>query len=140
MRKRKLSLLFIPAIISAVLVSGFPVSAAPQNTGTGVEAEIFSGHDVALNEGIFKESQEIGEEYLLTYDVDRLAVSLFRYSDKKDDAPVDMNNGYGGWEDSGENGIGGHIYGHYMSACVAMYMQTGNEQLKNNGRFSRCLE
>lgn len=73
MRKRKLSLLFIPAIISAVLVSGFPVSAAPQNTGTGVEAEIFSGHDVALNEGIFKESQEIGEEYLLTYDVDRLA-------------------------------------------------------------------
>ena len=87
---------------------------------------------VQLGEGMFKDSQQIGKDYLLTYDVDRLAVSLFRYSSNRSKAPVNMNNGYGGWEDSGENGLGGHIYGHYMSACVAMYMQTGDERLKEN--------
>lgn len=93
---------------------------------------------VSLNDGMFKESQDIGEDYLLSYDVDRLAVSLFRHSSKKNEAPVDLNNGYGGWEDSGPNGIGGHVYGHYMSACIAMYMQTGNEALKE--RVERGVE
>lgn len=86
--------------------------------------------ETKLTDGIFQNSQDIGEDYLLSYDVDRLAVSLFRYSSNRGNAPIDMNNGYGGWEDSGENGIGGHTYGHYMSACAAMYRQTGNEELK----------
>lgn len=124
----------VSLLLSTVLICGSAVPAAAENVvaagiGTG---SVFSGRDVALNEGIFKDSQETGEEYLLSYDVDRLAVSLFRYSSNKGDAPIDMNNGYVGWEDSGENGIGGHSYGHYMSACVAMYNQTGNEQLRQN--------
>lgn len=127
MRVRKAAVSFL---LSAALICSSIIPSAAKNTqGTG---SIFSGSDVTLNEGIFKDSQEVGEKYLLTYDVDRLAVSLFRYSSNRAEAPIDMNNGYGGWENSGENGIGGHSYGHYMSACVAMYVQTGNEQLKKN--------
>lgn len=132
MKRKRLKKTLVPILMSAALIlgMGMPVSAQPVN---GAEKSgIFSGQDVQLNEGMFKDSQETGEDFLLTYDVDRLAVSLFRYSSHRGDAPIDMNNGYGGWEDSGENGIGGHSYGHYMSACVAMYNQTGNEQLKKN--------
>ncbi len=87
--------------------------------------------DVSLKEGLFDTSQETGKEFLLSYDIDKLAVSLFRFSSNKDKAPIDMNNGYYGWENTGENGIGGHTYGHYMSACVNMYIQTGDERFKD---------
>ncbi len=87
--------------------------------------------DIALDGGLFSESQEIGKDFLLSYDIDRLAVSLFRFSENIGKAPVDMNNGYYGWENTGENGIGGHTYGHFMSACVNMYMQTGDERFKD---------
>lgn len=132
MKKGRFKKALVSLLLSGVLICGMAVPASAQPADETEESGIFSGRDVTLNPGMFKDSQETGEEFLLTYDVDRLAVSLFRYSSKRADAPIDMNNGYGGWEDSGENGIGGHSYGHYMSACVAMYNQTRNEQLKKN--------
>ena len=130
-RKKMISLLLVCAM--AIGLATVPVKAEESvSCHSQEETELFTSDEVMLNEGLFLDSQKIGEDYLLSYDVERLAVSLFRYSSKRDQAPIDMTNGYGGWENSGENGLGGHCFGHYMSACVAMYRQTGNEQLKKN--------
>ena len=134
---------FISYVLMCSLLAGSMISEGsiltPADSGSEAvasaaavaESGLLDDQDIRLNAGMFKESQEIGENYLLTYDIDRLAVSLFRYSSNRSKAPINMNNGYGGWESSGENGIGGHTFGHYMSACVAMYMQTGNEELRD---------
>lgn len=117
-------------LAAAVSCTSIPMAAPLASQASKTAAA--SIRETSLTDGIFKDSQDIGEDYLLSYDIDRLAVSLFRYSSNRGKAPVDMDNGYGGWEDSGENGIGGHVYGHYLSACAAMYRQTGNEELKKN--------
>lgn len=83
--------------------------------------------DVQLTDGIFADSRDVGAEYLLSFDCDRLLASLYLWTDK--DGPKDV---YWGWETDAEgNGIAGHSIGHYMSACVNMYMQTGNEEFKD---------
>lgn len=122
--KSTLSIFMAAAVCCTSIPMTAPLAAQPTEHAAAYTAQ------TKLTDGIFQDSQDIGEDYLLSYDVDRLAVSLFRYSSNRGNAPIDMNNGYGGWEDSGENGIGGHVYGHYMSACAAMYRQTGNEELK----------
>lgn len=88
---------------------------------------LFSGYNVQLTDGIFADSRDVGAEYLLSFDCDRLLASLYLWTDK--DGPKDV---YWGWETDAEgNGIAGHSLGHYMSACVNMYMQTGNEEFKD---------
>lgn len=137
-RKKAVALFVAAALLAPVCVpwqNGTAVYAAEQATA---KAELFDAGEVQLTDGMFLDSQNTGKDFLLSYDVDRLAVSLFRYSNQRGNAPVDLNNGYGGWEDSGENGLGGHSYGHYMSACAAMYQETGDARLKE--RVERGVE
>ena len=92
--------------------------------------------DVVLNDGMFKESQELGLEYVLDMDVDRLLAPSFEM------AGLPTPNGvsrYGGWEKKGASNWGwsadtftlaGHTLGHWMSAASVMYAATGNEEIK----------
>ncbi|NLY43044.1 MAG: hypothetical protein GX066_03530 [Clostridiaceae bacterium] len=89
--------------------------------------------DVLLTDGIFADSFDVGADYLLSFDVDRLAASLYANTDKPMPAAV-----YGGWENGSPTGLSGHSLGHYMSACCNMYRQTGNEEFKN--RVDRAVE
>lgn len=77
---------------------------------------------VRLLDGLFKTSQDKGEEYLLYLDADRLLAPCYEAAGREPKKPR-----YGGWE---SREISGHSVGHYMSALSAMYVANGNEKLK----------
>ncbi|MFC0272768.1 beta-L-arabinofuranosidase domain-containing protein [Metabacillus herbersteinensis] len=78
--------------------------------------------NVKLLDGIFKDSQQLGKEYLLYLDVDRLVASCYDAASQTPKKPR-----YGGWETMG---ISGHSIGHWLSAASTMYAVTGDEKLK----------
>ncbi len=103
-----------------------------KNDGVGFVAM----DDVTLNEGMFKTSQELGLEYVLKMDVDRMLAPSFEM------AGLPTPNGvarYGGWEKKGASNWGwsadtftlaGHTLGHWMSAASVLYASTKNEEVK----------
>ena len=68
-----------------------------------------------------KRSQEIGKEYLLFLDVDRLMVPYYEAAGIETDSER-----YGGWE---AREIGGHSLGHFLSAAAIMALSTEDEVL-----------
>ncbi|WP_407647251.1 beta-L-arabinofuranosidase domain-containing protein [Gracilibacillus oryzae] len=77
---------------------------------------------IILKEGLFKQSQEKGKEYLLYLDVDRLIAPCYEAVNQ----PA-KNERYGGWE---KTPIAGHSIGHWLSAAAQMYAVTHDPQLK----------
>ena len=77
---------------------------------------------VLLTEGMFERSQTVGQGFLLSLDVDRLAAPCWEAAGQEAKKPR-----YGGWESTP---ISGHSIGHWLSAAAAMYDATGNEALK----------
>ena len=78
---------------------------------------------VQLNQGMFKESQQKGKEYLLYLDIDRLIAPCYEAVGQEPRAPR-----YGGWESME---IAGHSIGHWLSAAALMYNVTGDLLLKH---------
>ncbi|MBP1969282.1 DUF1680 family protein [Virgibacillus natechei] len=78
--------------------------------------------NVNLLNGIFKQSQEKGEEYLHYLDIDRLVAPCYEANDQAPKKPR-----YGGWE---KEEIAGHSIGHWLSAAASMYATTWNTELK----------
>jgi uncharacterized protein len=72
--------------------------------------------NVRLIDGIFKESQDKGKEFLITLDVDRLIAPCYEAVSQSPKKPR-----YGGWESTG---IAGHSIGHWLSATATMYAVT----------------
>ncbi|MCJ7842429.1 glycoside hydrolase family 127 protein [Lederbergia sp. NSJ-179] len=85
--------------------------------------------NVHLLDGIFKESQEKGKEYLLFLDVDRLIAPCYEAVHQTPKKPR-----YGGWE---ATQIAGHSIGHWLSAAAAMYDATKDERLLEKLQFVR---
>ncbi|SEB01303.1 glycoside hydrolase family 127 protein [Paenibacillus sp. 276b] len=77
---------------------------------------------VDLLNGVFQTSQEVGEKYLLSLDIDRFLAPCF----EAHGLPVKKDR-YAGWE---ARSISGHSLGHYLSALAVTYQATGNETLK----------
>ncbi|WP_026562876.1 glycoside hydrolase family 127 protein [Bacillus sp. J37] len=77
--------------------------------------------NVTLLDGIFKESQEKGMEYLIYLDVDRLVAPCYEAAGE-----IPKKTTYGGWE---TRGIRGHSIGHWLSAASTMYSVTKDERL-----------
>jgi uncharacterized protein len=73
-------------------------------------------NNVTLLDGIFKESQDKGKEYLVYLDVDRLMAPCYEAAGQEAKKPR-----YGGWESTG---IAGHSVGHWLSAAATMYSVT----------------
>ncbi len=84
--------------------------------------------NVKLLDGIFKDSEEIGKEYLLYLDVDRLVAPCYESAGQKSKKPR-----YGGWE---SRGISGHSIGHWLSAVSTMYAVTKDEKLKQKLNYA----
>ncbi len=93
-------------------------------------------NNVRLEDGIFKTSQEVGLDYVLSMDVDRLLAPSFEM------AGLSVPNGktrYAGWEGKGVHGWGGsnftlagHSLGHWLSAAAVLGASTGNEEVLEN--------
>jgi uncharacterized protein len=77
--------------------------------------------NVTLLEGIFKESQDKGKEYLIYLDVDRLMAPCYESASQTPKKPR-----YGGWENTA---IAGHSVGHWLSAASTMYAVTKEDEL-----------
>jgi hypothetical protein len=78
--------------------------------------------NIKLLNGMFKNSQEKGKEYLLYLDVDRLAAPCYEAISQPP-----KKSRYGGWESTG---ISGHSIGHWLLAAAQMYAITKEEELK----------
>lgn len=83
---------------------------------------VFNMNKVTLKNGIFKESQNKGKEYLVYLDVDRLMAPFYEGISQEAKKPR-----YGGWESTG---ISGHSLGHWLSAASQMYALTKDEVLR----------
>src|SRR5690625_1680565 len=81
-----------------------------------------------LKEGIFKESQDKGKEYLLYLNVDRLIAPCYEAAGKQPKAPR-----YGGWESTE---IAGHSIGHWLSAAAVMYCATKEQGLLEKIKYA----
>ncbi|MBT2700509.1 glycoside hydrolase family 127 protein [Bacillus sp. ISL-40] len=84
--------------------------------------------NVTLLDGIFKESQEKGKEYLVYLDIDRLIAPCYEAVSQ---TPKKVR--YGGWESTP---ISGHSIGHWLSAASAMYTVTKDEELLNKIEYA----
>lgn len=85
-------------------------------------------NNVKLLDGMFKQSQDKGKEYLLYLDLDRLIAPCYEAAGQKPKKPR-----YGGWE---AKEIAGHSIGHWLSAASSMYAATGDIELKNRLEYA----
>ena len=85
-------------------------------------------NNVKLLDGMFKQSQDKGKEYLLYLDLDRLIAPCYEAAGQK---PKKLR--YGGWE---AKEIAGHSIGHWLSAASSMYAVTGDIELKNRLEYA----
>jgi DUF1680 family protein len=93
--------------------------------------------DVRLLDGPFRAAQQADVRYVLALDPDRLCAPYLREAGLEPEAP-----GYGNWEG---DGMGGHIGGHYLSACAQLWAATGDERLRDRlehvlGVLERCQQ
>lgn len=79
-------------------------------------------NNVKLLDGMFKQSQDKGKEYLLYLDLDRLIAPCYEAAGQKPKKPR-----YGGWEAKEK---AGYSIGHWLSAASSMYAATGDIELK----------
>ncbi|MEJ6951777.1 beta-L-arabinofuranosidase domain-containing protein [Natronospora cellulosivora (SeqCode)] len=91
-------------------------------------------NNVKLLESDFKESQELGLEYLLSFDIDRFLAPCFEVQGLE--APNGAKR-YQGWEAKAVHNWGderftlaGHSLGHWLSAAAITYKATANKLLK----------
>ncbi len=91
------------------------------------KATAFDPAAVRLLPGPFLEAQTRDGQYLLFLNPDRLLHSFLQNAGLPPKA-----NPYGGWE---VQGVAGHIGGHYLSACAAMYRATGNTQFRQRADY-----
>lgn len=75
-----------------------------------------------LLNGLFKQSEATGKDYLLFLDIDRLLAPCYEAV-----GLTSKKSRYGGWESTE---IAGHSVGHWLSAAAAMYAVTQDENLK----------
>lgn len=99
-----------------------------KNTPTGSSFEV---SEVKLTDGIFKDSQDLGRNFIMSLDVDKLLAPVAHSTG----AEESTDNYYGGWEaytyrTYTGNGISGHSLGHWLSAMSTMYAATGDNDVK----------
>ena len=84
--------------------------------------------DVLMTESMFKTSQQVGEAFLLSFDIDRLVAPFYNRAAEQLGIPSEAKApNYGSWEAHGM--VAGHSLGHWLSAASLMYRQTGNPVL-----------
>ncbi|GAA3401732.1 glycoside hydrolase family 127 protein [Pseudarthrobacter polychromogenes] len=76
---------------------------------------------IRLLPGQFKTAQDVDVRYVLELDADRLCAPYLQEAGLGAAAEP-----YGGWE---SDGMGGHIGGHYLTACARLFAATGDVRL-----------
>jgi uncharacterized protein len=113
------------------------VSANSANSAPGRPASTFPLNRVRLLGGDFKAAQDASIRYILELEADRLCAPYLQKAGL--DSPAEP---YGNWE---SDGMGGHIGGHYLSACAQLFAVTGDGRLRERldhvvGVLGRCQD
>lgn len=91
---------------------------------------------VRLTDGIFLDSQKIGEKMIDKLSCERLLAPFYEAVGKNPPAPR-----YGGWE---AKGISGHTLGHYLTAMAKRFAATGSEDARKVAEYAAdvlaCLQ
>lgn len=83
--------------------------------------------DVRLRPSDYATAVKVNLAYLLSLSADRLLHNFRKYAGLKPKAPI-----YGGWE---SDTLSGHTLGHYMTALVLAWQQTGNAEFRNRADY-----
>ncbi|WP_121115746.1 glycoside hydrolase family 127 protein [Croceibacterium ferulae] len=83
--------------------------------------------DVRLLPSDFATAVEVNTDYLLSLDADRFLHNFRKYAGLEPRAPI-----YGGWE---SDTIAGHTLGHYITALVLVWQQTGNAECRRRADY-----
>lgn len=98
-----------------ILLMEFPPSVKAQNI---LYPQLFNYSEVSLNNGIFKNAENLNYAVLLQYDTDRLLTPFFRQSGMTD--WVTKHPNFENWG-SGSFRLDGHVGGHYLTALSLAY-------------------
>jgi hypothetical protein len=110
--------------ICAVPLRGFAAVVAPR---VPLRAKPLPLTDVRLRPSAFATAVEVNIEYLMSLEPDRFLHNFRKYAGLEPKAPI-----YGGWE---SDTIAGHSLGHYMSALVLAWQQTGNPECRRRADY-----
>ncbi|GAL99412.1 hypothetical protein SP5_001_01110 [Sphingomonas parapaucimobilis NBRC 15100] len=82
---------------------------------------------VRLRPSVYATAVETNRRYLYRLSPDRLLHNFRKYAGLEPKAPI-----YGGWE---SDTIAGHTLGHYMSALVLTWQQTGDTEMRRRADY-----
>ncbi|MCJ2185776.1 glycoside hydrolase family 127 protein [Novosphingobium beihaiensis] len=83
--------------------------------------------DVRLTPSDYATAVEVNVDYLLSLSPDRFLHNFRKYAGLEPKAPI-----YGGWE---SDTIAGHSLGHYMTALVLAWQQTGHAECRRRADY-----
>ncbi|GHC89318.1 glycoside hydrolase family 127 protein [Novosphingobium pokkalii] len=83
--------------------------------------------DVRLRPSVYATAVDVNVDYLLSLSPDRFLHNFRKYAGLEPKAPI-----YGGWE---SDTIAGHSLGHYMTALVLAWQQTGNAECRRRADY-----
>ena len=109
------------------MVGAVPAKAMAAGAILPDKAEPFPLSAVRLRPSIYATAVETNRRYLYRLDPDRLLHNFRLYAGLKPKAPI-----YGGWE---SDTIAGHTLGHYMSALVLTWQQTGDTEMRRRADY-----
>jgi len=105
-----------PAVVRAAAAPAFPSSVKPLPLSA-----------VRLTPSDFATAVDVNRTYLLSLSADRLLHNFMQYAGLPPKGEI-----YGGWE---SDTIAGHTLGHYLSALVCTYQQTGDTTCRERADY-----
>ena len=101
-----------------LLLGSLPLHGERLDAAPARELSYFELKDVTLLEGPFRHAQQLGAEYVLALDPDRLLAGF------RSEAGLEPRaKKYPNWESSG---LDGHTLGHYVTAVAQLWVATGD--------------
>jgi DUF1680 family protein len=110
---------------AAAMLGGRAMAATPVRAAGKVRSLPLT--DVRLLPSDYARAVEVNRQYLLSLSPDRFLHNFRKYAGLEPKAPI-----YGGWE---SDTIAGHSLGHYMSALVLMWQQTGDAECRRRADY-----
>ncbi|WP_313442382.1 glycoside hydrolase family 127 protein [Novosphingobium sp.] len=110
--------------ICSVPLKGFAAVVAPK---LPIKAKPLPLTDVRLAPSDYATAVNVNLDYLMWLSPDRFLHNFRKYAGLEPKAPI-----YGGWE---SDTIAGHTLGHYMTALVLAWQQTGNPECRRRANY-----
>lgn len=126
-----------PTVINTLSLLATAALAPLAHAAVSQQAELFHPSAITITEGPFRDSIELGVDYVLAHDPDRLLAPFLTQAGLEPKAPK-----YGNWESTG---LDGHSAGHFLSALATLSIESENPELDKRldymlSELARCQE